>query len=510
MTQLRYFLSLFLRRLHFFLLVAVILGAVSVTVATTLPAAYVSQSRLMLEAPQIPAELASSTVVTAPVEQMQIIEQRLMTRANLLDIARRLEALDGINRMSPDEIVRAMRARTTIRYATGRNAAMIMTMSFEATDPRKAAEVLNEYITIIQRQNAEFRAARAGGTLEFFEQEVARLGADLDRQSARILEFKTRNSDALPETLSFRLSRQTALQERIAQLGRDISTLSSQRDRLVQMFEATGRLGPARQTPQTPEERQLERLQQELATALLTFSEENPRVTALRARIAQQEELVRAQTGAAPGMPGEATLLDIQLAEIDTRLELLREQRDNAESQLAELTATIDRTPANAIALDELERVHRNLASQYNTAVDRLARASTGDRIEAMARGQRIVVIEPPAVPNAPTKPNRLLIAGGGSLAGVLAGIGLVVLLELLNRSIRRPEQLVARLGIQPLSTIPYIRSGNELVWKRLLKGAIILAIIIGIPAAVYAVHVHYLPLDLLAERAMNRIGMRW
>ena len=44
----------------------------------------------------------------------------------------------------------------------------------------------------------------------------------------------------------------------------------------------------------------------------------------------------------------------------------------------------------------------------------------------------------------------------------------------------------------------------------RALTLLVILAIIVGIPALIYAVHIHYLPVDLVAEKVMNRLGVRW
>jgi hypothetical protein len=157
-----------------------------------------------------------------------------------------------------------------------------------------------------------------------------------------------------------------------------------------------------------------------------------------------------------------------------------------------------------------MTRSYANVEAQYNTAVDRLARASTGERIESLSQGQRISIIEPPAVPNQPTKPNRVLIAGGGTVFGILAGIALIVAIELLNRTARRPEDIVKRIGVRPLATIPYMRSRSEVFWKRLIRITVYLVILLGIPIAVYAVHLYYLPLDLLADRAMNKIGVRW
>ena len=174
------------------------------------------------------------------------------------------------------------------------------------------------------------------------------------------------------------------------------------------------------------------------------------------------------------------------------------------------LTASIEKTPVNTVKLDELTLDYQNIQLQYNGAVDRLAKASTGERIEFMARGQRIAVVEPPGVPNEPAKPKRLLIAAGGSFFGILSGIGLIVLMEMLNRSIRRPEDMMRTLGISPIATLPYIQTRKEAVMRRGRKLLIALMILIAITAAVYAVHTYYQPLDLIAERIMNKLGMRW
>lgn len=518
MSELKYYFAIFLRRLHYFLSVAVIVSAVSVIAAFTLPPAYESQTRLLLEGPQIPSELAASTVSVGLIEQLEIIEQRLMTRANMLDVARSQSVLEDIQTMTADEIVEAMRARTVIQKPGGRNPTPIMNISFEARSPAIAAGVLNEYLTLIERQNTEFRTSRAGNTLEFFQQEVDRLGQNLDTQNARILEFKTENAGALPDSFQYRLDQQNTLQEQIRQIDRDISSLRNQSDRLVDIFEATGQVTQEQSPPRlSPDEQRLQELQNQLNEALLVYSEENPRVQLLQARISQLEERLGdtpqtdQETGTEePERRRGSTMLDLQLSEIETRISMLEEQRAESEERLQQLAETLAKTPTNSVTLDELTRSYANIEEQYNMAVDRLAQASTGERIETLSRGQRIAIIEPPAAPTAPTKPNRMLIAGGGTAFGFMAGIGLIVLIELLNRTARRPEDIINRINVRPLASIPYMRSRGEVFRKSLVKTALYLTILIGLPAAVYAVHVYYLPLDLLADRVMNKIGVRW
>jgi hypothetical protein len=84
-----------------------------------------------------------------------------------------------------------------------------------------------------------------------------------------------------------------------------------------------------------------------------------------------------------------------------------------------------------------------------------------------------------------------------------------VVLLELLNRTIRRPADLTRALQITPLGTLPYIATehGNGETARGALL-AVVALLAVGIPAGLYFLHVEYMPLDLLADRAMSRIGL--
>jgi polysaccharide chain length determinant protein (PEP-CTERM system associated) len=519
MENLNYYFSIFRRRFAYFLIVATVLSAISVTVAYTLPPAYVSKMVVLVESPQIPEELAASTVRTPAFEQLQVVQQRLLTRANLLDIARRLDVLPDVAKMNPDQIVDAMRARTTVSTSNRRRQeAPLMTVSFEAPRARTAAEVLNEYLTLIQQQDSEYRKGRSSETLAFFTQEAERLSEELELHSARILKFKQANMGTLPESLEFRMSQQSTLQDRHSQVDRDISDLKSQRKRLMQLYEVTGQVNSSTETQLSPAEQQLQDLQRQLDEALLVYSSGNPRVKLLKARITQLEaKMVSLNTPVAKEETQEngttdplPAMLTIQLSEIDSRVAVLEDHKLVLQAQISALNDSITKTPAVSITLEELTRKYDSIQLQYSQTEERLTKARTGDRIETRSRGQRMTVIEQPAIPTQPTKPNRILIAGGGVFFGIFAGFGLILLMEMLNTTARRPEDIIKRLGVTPLTTIPYIRTRSQRFRQRGAKLLLILAILIGIPAIVYAIHIYYLPLDLIADRFMNKMGVRW
>jgi len=511
---LKYNLAIFLRRLPLFLLVSVTISSAALAIALVLPTIYTARGTLLVEDPQIPTTLARSTVVVNELEQLAIIRQRLMTRANLLDIAREYQIYEDLEEISPDQIVQRMRSDTGIRNSGRRDAATLMNISFRARSPEVSAQVVNEYITRVLAENADQRTNRATQTLAFFQQEAERLQTELNLQNEKILRFQNENSDSLPSTLDYRLARQSQLEERLETLSRERTQLEEQRASLVELRESGRRLaGPVATAPgeRTVAERQLADLQNQLTNTLIVYAESSPRVQMLRARVEALEAQVEEARLAAldvEGLEGEVPPdpVTAEIAELDARVAEMDERASAIERDLLLLTRSIERTPGNAIALDSLRRDYQNIQRQYNQAVDRLSQAQTGERIETMSAGSRITVIEQATTPNEPSDPNRPLIAGAGAAAGLGAGIGLIVLLELLNKAIRRPVDLTHALGITPVAVIPYIATPLERLRRRLILLLVALAVLAGVPAMLWYVHYDIMPLDLIYDRVLTEL----
>ncbi|MEO0369829.1 MAG: lipopolysaccharide biosynthesis [Pseudomonadota bacterium] len=504
--DLKFYWTLFLRRLPVMAALFLVCAGIGVALAIKLPTTYMATARMLVEAPQI-SDLPG-TLQTNGAEQLEVIQNRLMTRANLIDIANRRDVFP--RGASPDTIVEGMRGATEIRRSSGRNRATLMAIEFKAGDPQVVAAVVNDYVTLVLNENTRLRTGRAESTLQFFTQEVDRLNTELDLQSERIVAFKSANAGALPDSLDYRLNRESLVQERVSRSEREIAGLQDQRNRIIQVYEATGRVQAAEEQQLSPAERRLAQLRGQLESQRLVYSDTNPRVRVLLTQISQLEAEVAAEAGANSG--GEDTsqesILNIALAQIDSQIELREETLADDKSELTELRASIERTAANGIALDALERDYTNAQLQYNQSIARRDQAQVSEQIELSARGQRITVIEQASVPNRPSSPNRPLVAMGGVGAGLGAMAALFILLEMLNRTIRRPVELTASLGVTPLATIPYMQTRRQFWTRRLLKLTLLLAVIVAVPVALWAIDTYYRPLDLIYSRLLQQIGL--
>lgn len=505
MIDLRFYWSLLMRRLPVMLALLIICSAFGAVWAIRAPATYSTSARLLVENPRILD--SRDTTADSAEEMLQVIEQQLLTRANLIDVANKLNVFGPDSTMSVDEKLDKMRADTSIRRSGGRDAATMMLVSFTSQNPRIAAAVVNEYTTLILGTNTRNRVGLAENRLAFFQQEVGRLSEDLDAQNARILEFKRENAASLPENLQYRQDRQSLLQERVARMESDLAMLRAQRAEMVRLFEQTGNV-PVNAAPQTPEQQQLAALRAELNGVLGVYAEDSPRVRALKNRIANAERAVEAQAVPADNGNTGNSLLDVNLSQIDSRVTMLENERAQADQELKSLADSISATAANAIALGALERDQLNIQARYNSAVASLDQARQMERVETSAQGQRITVIEAASVPGQPSGPNRQKIA----LAGIGLGLGLAggffVLMELLNNTIRRPAELRSRFQIIPLAVIPYIEGRAERRRRQAIRLAAILAVMIVIPLGLWGIHTQYMPLDILAQKIVTRLGL--
>lgn len=512
--DLKYYLAILISRLHYVLLVFAAVTAAAITLAIKLPPSYESSATLLLAAPQIPNSLVTPTVNTAALEQLQVLQQRLMTRPNLLDIARKLNVFPKLAQMTPDQIVNAMSKATTIDIHTGDQQAALMVVTFSADQAQTAANVVSEYVTRILADNLSTRTNQAQDTQRFFQQQVDRLQGELSNQSAKIVAFQNANTDALPSTLDTRLQEQQTLQEQLGTIEHDIGNLQDEKQRLIDLFRATGQVAGADTAAavETPEARLLSQAKSELAVALSVYAPDSPKVKMLQSRVNELQAGVKRQAATvAPGSPSTpqpASILDVQTATIDSRIKQLTAQRDDVKKAIAVLKASIDHTPQVAVELDALNRDYSTIQGQYKAASDQLAAAATGERIEADSKGQRVVVLDAPSVPDAPTRPHRIEIAVIGAVAGMMLGLGLVALLEMLNTSVRRPVELVRGLDITPIVAIPYIRTPGERARARVVISGLFLAMVLGLPATLYAVDTYYEPLGLIVAKVNTKLGL--
>lgn len=506
------------RRLGLVLSFAIATFLIFAAVAYLLPPKYKASATILVESQQIPTSLVQSTVASNAAERIRVIEQRLLTRATLLDIAAKHRVFADRPDMSPSQIFEAMRDATTFELVNlgGRRGgnAIAFTVAFESSNPRVAAAVANELVTLILEQNVKLRTGRAAQTYEFFEQEVARLSDELQKIENEIVAFKKANRDSLPESLDYRRDRLALTQQRISLLERERANLLDEKRILAAGLEDPELLAQQLDRPLTENEKELRALERERARQRAILAESHPRIRALDARIAALRKIVAEEQGAADGAAEDAGAsgrnaiirkVEQDIAVIDKRIANIEEEIAQLDREQHELERTISQTPSVEMALAGLNRRYAGLQAQYRDVQAKLASAATGEQLELKQQAERFEVIEQPSVPERPASPNRPLILLAGLGAGLGGGVALAFLIEFLNRRVRRPSEIVAALNIEPLAVIPLVRTAAEIRAQRRRRALVALGVIAATAGGLAALHFLYLPLDLLAERAIEK-----
>ena len=189
-----------LKKRIFYILVPFVLVLVAGSAAAMLwPPTYLSEGKILVESQQIPVDLVKPTVTTASKERIQVIEQRVMTRDNLLAILDKYQMFaDQRDSLSRTELLDLMRQNTKIKpleldQATGRTdglTTIALTVGFTDRRPDVATKVANELITLFLNEDARNRTNRAMETTKFLAREVQRLEGDLAAIDAKIADFK--------------------------------------------------------------------------------------------------------------------------------------------------------------------------------------------------------------------------------------------------------------------------------------------------------------------------------
>jgi polysaccharide biosynthesis transport protein len=461
----RFYLALFLRRFPYFALTALAVSTIGVTIAYLLPPIYQAEASITAESPQIRTDLDPSSTPSEVVRQLELIKLQMMTRSNLLAVAKRMGLYGATVGASDDDIVNDMRSRTRVEpIQTASTAPPAFIVSYRDTDPVLAANVANEFVNIIVQKGAHLRNDQAVDTLDFFKDEAETLSRKLTQLENELLQFKTENKDALPETLAFRRNQLMTHQERLMQLDREEASLRDGRSRLLQVYAMRGRLGTT--TASTPEGQTLEQLRRALIEQRMIFSETSPGISALQSQIAALEKSIQSSGADALSTQRPPPEVAIEISDIERRIALVSIEKKALQQSMAQSERSISATAANETALNALDRQRQNLQAQYNMAVTKMAEASARQRIASESKGERLSVLELAVPPRSPIGPKRMAIAVGSIAAGLGLGAGLIVLLEMLNGTVRRPLELIEILDIEPLATIPYIPLRGEVSSK--------------------------------------------
>ena len=140
---------------------------------------------------------------------------------------------------------------------------------------------------------------------------------------------------------------------------------------------------------------------------------------------------------------------------LERQIAQLEEQRALVAQRIARIEQAIDAAPEAERALNALTRAQDQLQEQLGVITRRRAEAEMEAMLETSQASERFEVLEHALVPENPVAPSRKKIAVAGTALFFVLGLGLALVLEMLNPAIRTASQMEEELGIAPIVTIP-------------------------------------------------------
>jgi len=530
-----------LKRRYIYLILPflVVLGG-SIAVAVLMPPVYQSSGTILIESPQIPDEMIRSTVTSRASERIEIIKQRVMTRANLFRIVQKFQIFKGNREIdSTTKAVDKMREQTSVQFISsdgGRKrrgvVAIAFKVSFEHRRPDIATKVANELVTLFLDENVKTRTERATETTEFLTEQAAKLEKNLQEIEDKIANYKQENASALPENLDLRLQMRDRSQAEYKELDREIKAMQEEKRYLEieiaglkagyrtrqTVFENPQRQpsGKSSQSNRITAPDDIVGMKEKLAELLTVYGPSHPDIKSLQRRIAALEKAQSKAKIAAP-VPGSPkqdkqgrvdpimATVQAKMSSANSRIKSMQEQKAQLKAQINDIETKIIQTPQVERALKTLNRDYENAKRQYDDIRAKQMEAQLSKNLEEDRKAERFVLLEPPVMPDEPIRPNRNKMMALGVALAMAAGGGGIFLVEMIDGSIRGTASLAAVTKLQPLASIPYIVTTREARRRKRLKVLFLLILLLLGSAALAAVHFYYMPLDIIFYKIIAR-----
>jgi protein tyrosine kinase modulator len=216
------YLAIAKKRIFYFAIPFVFLLILGCLIVAIQRPIYQAQGKILVESPEIPATLVQPTVTAAAAERMQVIQQRIMTRENLLSIIKKFGLFQSQQTwMSGTQLIDLMKERISIELVDvdalnpksrqSTNSAVAFTIGFEYENPELAMKVANEILTLVLNEDVRGRTSRATETTQFLAREVKRLQEELDKLDTQLGEAKRQSAQQTDDAADPLKARMVAL-----------------------------------------------------------------------------------------------------------------------------------------------------------------------------------------------------------------------------------------------------------------------------------------------------------
>lgn len=314
----------------------------------------------------------------------------------------------------------------------------VVEISFKGADPAFAAAVANAFADEYEKITVQLKTQPAKKASSYFNEQTKQLRDNLEAAQARLSKYQQEKG-----IVSLDNNRVDVELQRLNDLS---GQLVQAQTAAMEANSRQAAAGSALTSPDVANNALIQQMRANLATAEGKFADtsqrygrNHPQYQSAKAEL----DKVRGELNAALGTVSRSVGANAQV--LRAREAELREAVAQQKAKVLELNR----------ARDELGVLLKDLDSAQR-AFDAASQRFSQTRIEAQSEQSDISLLNPAVAPTEPSGPRVLLNTLVGILAGTVLGVGLALLLELLNRPVRSPSDVKDMLGIPVLGTIEW------------------------------------------------------
>ena len=441
---------LLILRLRWWVVIGVlvlVLGATT-AVSVNLPKHYTAETSVLLDvktdpllATLMPSQAGASFIAT----QVEIIRSdRLAGRVvKILGLAQNAAAVEqwreGTEGRTPIETYYGDLLQKGLTVDPGRGSALL-SLSYTGRDPKFAAVVANTFARAYIDLSVELRVGPAREYASFFDERLKSLRDDLDAAQARLSAFQQRRGIVVSnERVDQEMARLNALEGALAvAVAESADTSSRQRNAGTDTSIDVQQSGPV-QTLRSD----LAKAETRLSEISATYGSNHPQRIELETRIVELKQQVAAEMRRVSGTTATVNRIASQ------KIGELRGMVDAQKHTVLNLRTQRDEA---GVLLREVETAQR--------AFDTVAQRRTQLANESQAEQAQARVLSPAVEPHKHSKPDIPKILAAAAAFGLLGGLAIAYLLEMIDRRVRSAEDLLNAEGV-PVLGVMSTRSGK-------------------------------------------------
>jgi succinoglycan biosynthesis transport protein ExoP len=319
----------------------------------------------------------------------------------------------------------------------------LLDVTFEATDARLAARILNEHLEEFKAQNFKSRLDSSNYASGFLTGELEETKQKFQAAEEKRLQYERENQIWTVD------EKQNITTQKLSEIDKELT--SAQADRIKKQADFDmARKGEIDAVPAIRESTQISALmtkqselrQQYIAETTNRLGPNFPSVKALQEQIKNIDQLIANEKRNIVGR-----------IEQDFRIALQRETL---------LTQALDKQKVEASQMAE-KLVQYNIltrdAEANKTLYDGLSQKLKEAGISAGLRPDNIKVIDPAMVPSSPSRPNRARNILMAFLVGLVGGLGLAFLREYMDNTVKTPDDIERLAKLPSLAVVPAFAS---------------------------------------------------